>query len=38
MTRSVRLTKTAQLGLNQLLDYLEHEWSDKVKQEFIREL
>lgn len=38
MTRTVKLTITAQLRLNQLIEYLEIEWSEKVKQDFIKKL
>ena len=38
MTRNIKLTKTAQQQLDQLLDYLEQEWSEKVKQDFIEKL
>jgi plasmid stabilization system protein ParE len=38
MTRKIKLTKTAQLRLDQLLGYLEEEWSEKVKQDFIEKL
>ena len=38
MNRRIKLTKTAQLRLDQLLEYLEKEWSEKVKQDFIKKM
>lgn len=38
MSRTVKLTHTAQVRLNRLLEYLENEWSEKVKLDFIRKL
>jgi len=38
MTRTVKLTKTAQQRLDKLLEYLETHWSEKVKDEFILKL
>jgi len=38
MSRRILLTETAQAQLGHLLDYLESEWSEKVKQEFLEKL
>lgn len=38
MIRTIKLTKTAQHRLTQLLTYLETEWSEKVKQDFVQKL
>ncbi|MFC0877152.1 type II toxin-antitoxin system RelE/ParE family toxin [Saccharicrinis sp. FJH2] len=38
MNRSIKLSKLASLKLTKLLDYLEINWSDKVKNDFIKKL
>ena len=38
MKRQVVLTQSAQTKLNKLLYYLEVNWSDKVKEKFIKRL
>lgn len=38
MNRKVVLSKTAEKQLNKLLDYLESEWSTKVKLKFLSKL
>jgi len=36
--RKFVLSKTASKKLDKLLDYLKHNWSDKVKNEFVKKL
>ena len=38
MTRKIKLSKRASQKLDELLYYLEAEWSTKVKKDFIRKL
>jgi len=38
MIRIIRLSKRASINLDKLLDYLETEWSHKVKLDFINKL
>lgn len=38
MIRKVILSKRAKIKLEKLLEYLEKEWSDKIKNEFIKKL
>ncbi len=38
MSRSVKLTKTAEIQLQNLLEYLETAWTIKVKKDFVRKL
>lgn len=38
MPRKVVITKTAERKLNKLLNYLSENWSEKVKQDFIKKL
>lgn len=38
MSRAIKLTNTAQVRLKHLLAYLESEWSEPVKQAFIKKL
>ena len=38
MQKKVVLSSTAKAKLSDLLEYLEHKWSGKVKDDFIRKL
>ncbi|MDR9456616.1 MAG: type II toxin-antitoxin system RelE/ParE family toxin [Salegentibacter sp.] len=38
MSRKVVITKTAEKKLNELIDYLGENWSERIKKEFIKKL
>lgn len=38
MSRKVDISKTAQKKLDRLIEFLEEEWSEKIKQEFVIKL